>query len=104
MRDLILRLTTREVTVRILDLTTFSKKCMVIESEFFDRVQDHDWEQYRDQHVLVKGCGTTIIPPWVFMTVAARLSQVARGVRYGNEHSSVTVFSRLTKETADAGQ
>jgi hypothetical protein len=86
----------------ILDLSQFMDNGIVIERAFFDKVDRFDWDQYRDKRVLVKGCGTTIIPPWAFMTVAARLSQVAKRVRYGNEHSSIAVFSRLNKETTDA--
>ncbi len=85
----------------ILDMAVFIDQGIVAESAFFDKVEKFNWEAYRDKRVLVKGCGTTIIPPWAFMIVASRLAVVARRVRYGNEHSSVTIFSRSPKETAD---
>lgn len=85
----------------ILDLSQFIDNGIVAEAAFFEKVERFDWEQYRDKRVLVKGCGTTIIPPWAFMTVAAHLSQVAKRVHYGNEHSSIAVFSRTHRETTD---
>jgi hypothetical protein len=77
---------------------------IISETAFFEKVDKFDWEQYRNQRVLVKGCGTTIIPPWAFMTVAARLAGVAKKVRYGNEHSSITVFSRTVQEPSDVDE
>jgi hypothetical protein len=81
--------------VDILDITRFTDDGMIREAAFFDKVDAFDWDVYRDKRVLVKGCGTTIIPPWAFMVVAARLSEVARVVKYGNEHSAVPVFRRV---------
>ncbi len=86
----------------ILDLTAFMENGIITETAFFEKVESFNWEQYRDRSVLVKGCGTTIIPPWAFMTVAARLAQVARRVHYGNEHTSVSIFSRIAPEAAHA--
>lgn len=86
--------------MEILDLAVFIENGMVTETAFFEQVESHDWSQYQDRRVLVKGCGTTIVPPWAFMVVASRLASVAKVVRYGNEHSSVSVFRRswLNKE------
>ena len=85
----------------ILDMSAFTDSGIVSETAFFDKVDKFDWETYRDKRVLVKGCGTTIIPPWAFMVVSARLAAVARRVRYGNEHSSIPVFNRISQEAAD---
>lgn len=88
----------------ILDMTAFMKNGIIIEAAFFEKIESFDWEQYRNRRVLVKGCGTTIIPPWAFMVIATRLAQVAKRVRYGNEHSSVPIYSSLQGETTDANQ
>jgi hypothetical protein len=90
--------------VDILDMSVFTDGGIVSESAFFDKVDRFDWETYRDKRVLVKGCGTTIIPPWAFMVVTARLAAVAKRVRYGNEHSSIPIFNRLAEEAAHVGE
>jgi len=90
--------------VDLIDMAIFMTDGIIVESAFFDKVEQFDWEQYRDKRILIKGCGTTIIPPWAFMVVTARLAPIAKRIRYGNEHSSIAVYSRLRKETADAGQ
>ncbi len=83
-------------------MTRFMKGGIVVESAFFEKVENFDWETLRNKRVMIKGCGTTIIPPWAFMVVATRLTNVARSIRYGNEHSSVPIFRRPRKEMADA--
>ena len=64
------------------------------EETFLSAVSDHDWSVYADKKVLVRGCGSTIIPPWAFMVLTGRLSEVAQSIRYGNEHDHVVVFRK----------
>jgi hypothetical protein len=85
-----------------LDMHAFLDDGVAAEAYFFDRVAGFDWESLRDKAVLVKGCGTDIIPPWAFMVVTARLTEVARQILYGNEHSSLPVYTRHKQETVDA--
>jgi hypothetical protein len=80
--------------VQIVNLADFLENGIIVESAFFDKVESFDWEALRDKPVLVRGCDTAILPPWVFMTVAARLAGVAKRVRFGNEHSSIVVYSK----------
>jgi len=79
--------------MEILDLSIFMTGGMVTESDFFAKINGFDWEKFRGKSVLVRGCGTAIVPPWAFMVVASRLAQTARRVRYGSEHSSVAVYA-----------
>jgi hypothetical protein len=87
--------------VDLLDMKEFMTDGIIVESAFFKKVEEFDWERFRDRRVLVKGCGTTIIPPWAFMAITARLAPIARRIRYGNEHSSVPVYTRLRRENVD---
>lgn len=84
----------------ILDMHTFLDDGMATEAGFIDKVAAFDWESLRDKVVLVKGCGTAIIPPWAFMAVTARLTEVARRISYGNEHSAIPIFTRYKQEAA----
>lgn len=86
----------------ILDMHTFLDDGMVTETGFADKVAAFNWESLRDKAVLVKGCGTAIIPPWAFMIITARLTEVARTISYGNEHSAIPIFTRFRQETTGA--
>jgi hypothetical protein len=78
----------------IINLETFSENGIVRQDEFVERVDSHDWEQYRDRKVLVRGCDSRVTPPWTYMIVTARLAQVAQSVRFGNEHDNLVVYRR----------
>ncbi len=80
--------------MEILNIADFTDGGAIRESSFFRRLDDADWDRFRDRPVLVRGCETTLVPPWAFMAIAARLAGVAKWVRYGNEHSSVMVCRR----------
>lgn len=85
----------------LLDLAVFIENGMVTEATFLEKIENFDWSKFEGKRVLVKGCGTTIIPPWAFMAVAARLACVAKVVRYGNEHSSISVFRQRSRAKAE---
>ena len=53
-----------------------------------------DIEQYRDQRVVVKGCGEIDIPVSAFVELTTRLTQVAKSIMYGEPCSTVPIFKR----------
>ena len=84
--------------MEVINLDIFSDNGIVRQDEFVERVDNHDWERYRDCKVLVRGCGDTVTPPWAYMVIAARLVGIARSVRYGNEHDNVIIYRTNGKE------
>lgn len=53
-----------------------------------------DMEAYRDQRVVVKGCGDIDVPESAFVNFTAKLSKVAKSILYGEPCSTVPVFKR----------
>ncbi len=53
-----------------------------------------DFETYRDQRVVVKGCGDIEIPNAAFVKFTAELSKVAKSILYGEPCSTVPVYKR----------
>ena len=84
------------MTFSVVDPAVFLDDGAFFEDSFIEKIKDQTWEEYRDRSVLVRGC-SSIIPPWAYMYIAAKLAHVARTVRYGNEHDNVVVF-RATRE------
>ncbi len=62
------------------------------EDFFLSAIDNYDWDKFDTKNVLVRGCGSIVIPPWAFMIITARLTQVAKSVRYGNEHDNIIVY------------
>ncbi|WP_177181196.1 DUF2480 family protein [Parapedobacter koreensis] len=70
------------------DLTT-------LENVLYERaLEDLDVEAYRDQRVVVKGCGDIPIPESAFVKFTVLLSKVAKSIMYGEPCSTVPVFKR----------
>lgn len=67
----------------------------VLETLLFERaLAAIDMEQYRDERVVVKGCGDIPIPESAFVKFTYALSKVAKSIMYGEPCSTVPVFKR----------
>ncbi len=53
-----------------------------------------DMSVYKDQRIVVKGCGDIKVPETAFVELTVRLSQVAKSIMYGEPCSTVPVFKR----------
>ncbi|MCS7013242.1 MAG: DUF2480 family protein [Chloroherpetonaceae bacterium] len=81
------------------DIQDFLWNGILKESEFRKKLEEHDWSQYDNRKVIIKGCGSTPIPTWAYMVVTAYLVQHAEKVMYGEACSAVPIFRR-TKASA----
>lgn len=80
--------------MEIVDLTSFVSGEILLETEFVENIKDSDWDRYQDKNVLVRGCGEAPLPIWAFMMISAKLTPVAKTIRYGNEHSNIVIYRR----------
>ncbi len=78
----------------IIDPTEFLVDGMLREDDFLRKVASYDWERFADQKVLVRGCASTIMPPWVYMIITGKLAGIAKSVRFGNEHDNIVVIRK----------
>jgi len=53
-------------------------------------------ENYRDQRIVVKGCGDIPVPTSAYVTLADMLTKVAQSVFFGEPCSTVPVYKRKT--------
>lgn len=76
----------------VVDPESFLENGLFAEEAFLRKVDEYQWQQHLGKHVLVRGCRSAIMPPWVFMVLTGRLAETAKSVRYGNEHDNVVVY------------
>jgi len=66
-----------------------------LEDILFERaLANLDMGRFKDQRVVVKGCGDIKIPTSAFITFTQKLSKVAKSVMYGEPCSTVPIFKR----------
>ncbi len=67
----------------------------VLETILFDRkLNQIDLEKYRDQRVVIKGCGEIHIPNSAYIELTVKLTEIAKSIMYGEPCSTVPIFKR----------
>lgn len=66
-----------------------------LETILFDRaVNALDVEKYRDQRLVIKGCGDIEVPVSAFVTLTQKLTRTTKSIMYGEPCSTVPIFKR----------
>ena len=61
---------------------------------FFKRLAQLDIEQYRDQRVVIKGCGDTPVPVSAYVELTRKLTPVVKSLMFGEPCSTVPIYKR----------
>ncbi len=70
----------------VLDIRPFLFKEMILrEGEFREKLENHDWNQYKDQWLAITCTSDAIIPSWAWMLVATKAHNIAKEVVFGDE-------------------
>ena len=59
------------------------RELLLREKDFRQMVEDHDWLQYKEKHVVVFCSSDAIIPMWAYMLIASKLAGIARNITVG---------------------
>jgi hypothetical protein len=81
--------------------TTFGREAD-LRREYYVRALDAvDWSTYEDRPVVVKGCGSDVVPEAAYVMATQKLQAVARKLMYGEPCSSVPLWRRPQDNTPD---
>jgi hypothetical protein len=61
---------------------------------FVKEISRMDVEQYRDQRLVIKGCGDTPIPVSAYVELTKKLTPVAKSLMFGEPCSTVPIYKR----------
>lgn len=59
-----------------------------------DNLKAINTEEFTDQRVVIKGCGETPIPDFMYMEITRRLRPVVKSIMYGEPCSTVPVYKK----------
>jgi len=67
----------------------------VLETVLFDKeMSKADFEQYRDQRIVLKGCGDIPVPTSAYVELTKRLTPIAKSLMFGEPCSTVPIYKR----------
>jgi len=79
---------------------TFGREADAVRDHFVRALEDTEWSRYEGKPVVVKGCGSDLVPTAAYLTATQKLQGVARKLMFGEPCSSVPLWRRPTAETA----
>jgi hypothetical protein len=67
----------------------------VLETVLFEKAMTGiNLEQYRDQRVVIKGCGDTEVPVSAYVELTKRLTSIVKSLMFGEPCSTVPIYKR----------
>ena len=67
----------------------------VLETVLFEKaIAKADLEQYRDQRIVLKGCGDTPVPTSAYVELTKKLTPIAKSLMFGEPCSTVPIYKR----------
>jgi hypothetical protein len=79
--------------------TTFGREDDLQREYYVRALDDVDWSAYEDRPVVIKGCGSEVVPEMAYVRAMQKLQAVARKLMYGEPCSSVPLWRRPKEET-----
>tara|TARA_B100001123_G_scaffold352512_1_gene404078 strand:+ start:422 stop:664 length:243 start_codon:yes stop_codon:yes gene_type:complete len=75
-------------------LDDFLTEGILIEKKFRKKVAEMNWNDYKDDTVLIKGCSQATIPTWAYLIITAELVEHAKNIYYGDIKSAVKIYKK----------
>ncbi|MEF8796961.1 MAG: DUF2480 family protein [Salinivenus sp.] len=78
--------------------TTLGREGDLHREYYVQALEDVDWSAYEDRPVVIKGCGSDVVPEMAYVRATQKLQAVARKLMYGEPCSSVPLWRRPKEE------
>jgi Protein of unknown function (DUF2480). len=81
--------------------TTIGRAADLRREYYVRALSEVDWTAYEDRPVVIKGCGSDVVPEMAYVLATQHLQDVARKLMYGEPCSSVPLWRRPQEDTPD---
>ncbi len=75
-------------------LDDFLNDGILIEKKFRIKIDDINWDKYKHENVLIKGCSQATIPTWAYLIITAKLVEHVKNIYYGDIKSAVKIYKK----------
>ena len=66
---------------------------------FMSKLEIENWELYKDERVIIKGCGNKPVPYFAYAELTKKLLPYAQSIMFGEPCSTVPVYKRPRKSS-----
>lgn len=80
--------------------TTFGRADDLRREYYVRALNDVDWSAFEDRPIVIKGCGSDVVPEMAYVMATQKLQEVARKLMYGEPCSSVPLWRRPQEDTS----
>lgn len=70
------------------------KEDEVAQQILVENIASHEYKQYADSRIIIKGCGEYPIPDRAYLELTKRLTPLAKSVMYGEACSTVPIYKK----------
>lgn len=74
----------------------------LLRDHFTRALEAEDWSRFEGKPVVIKGCGSAVVPANAYLIATQRLQRVAKKLMYGEPCSSVPLWRKPTAKPAEA--
>ncbi len=70
------------------------RRADAVDTYFARALEQEDWSRFQNRIVVIKGCGSDVVPRSAYVTAMRKLMPIARKVMYGEPCSAVPLYRR----------
>lgn len=85
------------VLTPIANLVVFGDLNALEQALYQQAINNIDQEEFRDQRVVVKGCGEKAVPVFAYAEIVRKLQPVAKSIMYGEPCSTVPIYKNKSR-------
>ena len=75
-------------------LDDFIDEGIIREKSFRKKIDTMNFNKFKDQKVIIKGCAGVTVPTWAYLILVAELAQVADKIYFGEPRYAVKIYNR----------
>ncbi|MDX1439603.1 MAG: DUF2480 family protein [Rubricoccaceae bacterium] len=79
----------------------FGSRKDLIRDYYVRRLENVDWQAYKDKPVVIKGCASDVVPADAYLIATRKLQGVARKLMYGEACSAVPLWRKKAEKEPD---
>ena len=80
--------------MKTIALDDFLSEGILIEKKFRKQINAINWNEFKNENVLIKGCSQAPIPTWAYLIISSNLAKYARKIYFGEARRAIEIYKK----------